>query len=373
MPPQRPYARVALMKKQRIVVGMSGGVDSSVAAFLLKEQGHQVMGLFMKNWEEWDGQGACSASRDYADVLRVCDQMDIECHQVNLSKQYWQQVFGRFLSDCKRGLTPNPDVLCNREIKFKAFFDHALQLGAERVATGHYCQIDHALPFPRLQKAFDANKDQSYFLQAITEKALAKTLFPLGHLKKPRVREIARAHGLHTCDKKDSMGICFVGKRPFAGLVGDYLHQNPGIIQTLGGEQVGQHRGLACYTIGQRRGLGLGGEGEPWFVVDKDLANNTLIVERGTDHPALYTEHLWAQEISWINPASREHFRPRQSYKLQAKIRYRGKAQDCQLLLDENAGAQVHFMGPQRAVTPGQYVCFYQGDICLGGGQITLR
>ena len=318
------------------------------------------------------GTAPAQPSQDFEDVARVCEQMGIEYHQVNLARQYWSEVFDRFLQDCKRGLTPNPDVLCNREIKFKAFLEQALQLGADRVATGHYCQIDHSLPFPRLKKGEDPNKDQSYFLQSITEQALTRSLFPIGHLKKQQVRQISRDHNLHTWDKRDSTGICFVGKRPFAQLLKDYLHMQPGAITTLEGEHLGRHHGLACYTIGQRKGMGLGGG--PWFVVDKDLNRNALIVAPGEHHPALYSQQLWARDISWINPSDREHFHPGQSYELQAKIRYRGPCQDWPPHLEMRKGtAEVAFAQPQRAVTPGQYVCFYQGDICLGGGQIVTR
>ena len=352
---------------------MSGGVDSSVVALLLKRQGHEVCGLFMKNWEDWDHLQACPATQDFADMAQVCEQIGIEYRQVNLAKQYWRDVFSRFISQCKRGLTPNPDILCNREIKFKAFLEQALQWGADMVATGHYCQIDHSLPFPRLQKALDSNKDQSYFLQNVTEQALRKTLFPIGHLHKEQVRKIARDWNLPTHDKRDSTGICFLGKRPFADLLGEYLHQRPGPIRTSSEGVVGEHRGLSFYTIGQRKGLGLGGAGGPWFVVDKDLSSNTLMVEKGAHHPALYTDRLWAERVDWINPHSLHRFREGQSYSLQAKIRYRQQIQDCQVSVSGEGGIEVAFGSPQRAVTLGQYICLYEGDICLGGGQITRR
>ncbi|MCY4644461.1 MAG: tRNA 2-thiouridine(34) synthase MnmA [Bacteriovoracales bacterium] len=360
-------------KKYRIVVAMSGGVDSSVAALLLKEQGHEVLGLFMKNWEEWDGEGTCQASKDFSDMAQVCEQIGIEYRQINLSKEYWQNVFSHFIRDCKEGLTPNPDVLCNRHIKFDIFLKKALEFEADFVATGHYCQIDRTLPFPRLKKSVDTRKDQSYFLQGVTEKALEKTLFPIGHLPKSEVRKIAQNHRLITGDKKDSTGICFVGKRAFGELLGDYLHPQPGSIKTLTGKRVGEHRGLSFYTMGQRRGLGLGGEGEAWFVVDKDINSNTLLVERGENHPALYTDRLWAKELSWINPRSGQHFLTDQSYSLKAKIRYRQRDQDCHLTLLESGEIEAHFSHPQRGIAPGQYICFYEGDICLGGAKILRR
>ena len=366
-------ATFALMKKLRIVVGMSGGVDSSVAALLLKNQGHDVVGLFMKNWEEQESAGACTASGDFADMAQVCKQLEIESHQVNLSKEYWESVFCQFLKDCKKGLTPNPDILCNREIKFKAFMDQALGLGADFVATGHYCQIDHTLAYPRLKKALDSGKDQTYFLLAVKEKALAKTLFPIGHLHKTQVRAMAQRAGLHTHAKKDSTGICFVGKRPFSTLITDYIDCKGGPIEALDGARVGEHQGLALYTIGQRRGLGLEGDGRPWFVVAKDFSSNTLFVDRGHDPPSLYTQHLMAAEITWINAVDGQRFLPGKHYRLQCKIRYRQQTQECVMAITPGGETEVFFPSPQRAVTPGQYVCFYENDICLGGAKIVQK
>ena len=361
------------MGKRRIIVGMSGGVDSSVVALLLKQQGHDVCGLFMKNWEEWDGQGDCPVSKDFIDMAKSCEQIGIEYHQVNFAPQYWKNVFSRFIDDYKQGWTPNPDVLCNREIKFKVFLEKALELGADEVATGHYCQVERSLSFPRLKKGSDSDKDQSYFLLGIREQALQKTLFPIGHLKKRQVRKIAQDFGLSIYDKKDSTGVCFIGERPFGKFLADYLHSEPGPMETLKGEKVGEHKGLSFYTEGQRKGLFLGGEGRPWFVVGKDLSSNALIVERGTHHPALFTDRLWGDEMSWINSQSRERFRPGQTYFLQGKIRYRQENQDCYFTPLEDRKIEVFFPTPQRAVTLGQYVGLYEGDICLGGGKITRR
>lgn len=361
------------MKKKRVIVGMSGGVDSSVVAALIKRQGHQVCGVFMRNWEE-RGQGrGCNASKDYDQVKRICDFLDIECQEVNLSEQYWKRVFSTFLKDCKSGLTPNPDILCNREIKFHVFLKHALELGADFVATGHYCRVDRSLGYPRLQKGVDPNKDQSYFLQAISEKALENVVFPIGHLEKKTVRAMAFDMGLDNYDRKDSVGICFVGKRSFPSLLKDYLHEKSGPIINLKGEKLGVHQGLFFYTVGQRKGLGLGGAGDPFFVVEKDFSLNALVVERGERHSALYTDRLWLDYIHWINKASEDIFLSGASYSLSGKIRYRQKCRECLLTPLSSGGAEVFFPAPERAVTPGQYMAFYQGDICLGGGQIVKR
>ena len=361
------------MKKQRIIVAMSGGVDSSVAALLLKQQGHQVYGLLMNNWQESQAQESCSSAQDFADMAKVCQQLDIEYRQVNFAKEYWQEVFRHFLNDYQQGLTPNPDVLCNREIKFKTLLSHALDWGADYLATGHHCQIDHSLPFPRLAKAVDPNKDQSYFLQSVTEKALGKTLFPIGHLQKQQVRQIAQKFSLPTHDKKDSTGLCFIGERPFREFLSNYLHDQPGPIKTLAGEVVGTHRNTAFYTIGQRKGMGLGGPGKPWFVVDKNAATHTLIVARGEDHPALYSQRLWACDMSWINPHDQSKFLVGTTHLLQTKIRYRQDDQNCKLTILGDGKIEVWFPTAQRAVSPGQYIAFYQGSICLGGARITQR
>ena len=325
----------------------------------------------MRNWEEEEGE--CSASKDYAQVVRICDFLGIECRQVNLSEHYWKRVFARFLKECKKGLTPNPDILCNQEIKFHVFWEYALNLGADFVATGHYCQVDRSHSYPRLKKGSDPDKEQSYFLQAISEKVLERVVFPIGHLEKKTVRTMARQMGLESHDRRDSVGICFVGKRSFSHLLGDYLHEQPGPIINLEGAELGKHQGLFFYTIGQRKGLGLGGAGEPFFVVEKDFTQNALIVERGEFHPALYTDELWLDSLHWINPASTTLFLPGKSYSIHGKIRYRQTCQNCTLTPLSSGGARVSFPTPQRAIARGQYMAFYDGDICLGGGQITRR
>jgi tRNA-uridine 2-sulfurtransferase len=339
---------------------MSGGVDSSVSAYLLKKQGHNVIGLFMKNWEE---PGICQAAVDAEDVAAVCHQIDIPFYSINLSKEYREKVFEEFLQDCRSGLTPNPDVLCNREIKFNVFFKKAMDLGADFLATGHYCRTIKNDAQSLLLKGSDPGKDQSYFLYAISQESLSKTLFPIGHLLKKEVRAIARQANLATSEKKDSTGICFIGERNFKEFVSQYLGYQKGPLLTLSGEKVGTHDGIAYYTIGQRKGLGLGGEGEAWFVVAKDPSRNAVIVERGTDHPALYFDELYATDLTWIGSP------PSLPYSCSAKIRYRQKDVSCHLT-QENGLMHVRFDSTQRAVTPGQSVVFYDGDITLGGGRI---
>jgi tRNA-specific 2-thiouridylase len=343
-----------------VVVGMSGGVDSSVSALLLKRQGYRVIGLFMKNWEEADERGQCKASLEYEDVVKVCDQLDIPHYSVNFVEEYRENVFREFLEDLRAGLTPNPDVLCNREIKFKVFLQKAFELGADYLATGHYCRTNE---HGHLLKGLDPDKDQSYFLHAVKQEALKSVLFPVGHLPKKEVRAIAQEAGLATSAKKDSTGICFIGKRDFKPFLAQYLHYHPGEFRTLDGKTVGRHDGSAFYTIGQRRGLGLGGEGDAWFVLKKDHPNNIVIVERGADHPALYTSHLRASKLTWVEKP------PSTPVACSAKIRYRQADQPCTLTI-ENDLALVTFDQPQRAVTPGQSVVFYQNDLCLGGGVI---
>lgn len=344
-----------------VVVGMSGGVDSSLSAALLKEQGYEVIGLFMKNWEETDGQGVCQSSREYEDVIRVCDQLQIPHYSVNFVEEYQERVFNSFLRDLKEGLTPNPDILCNREIKFDLFLKKALELGADFLATGHYCQLDAQ---SNLLKGADPEKDQSYFLHAVKQDALKKVLFPVGHLPKKEVRALARKFNLATSEKKDSTGICFIGKRDFKPFVARYLAYQKGLFQRLSGEKVGEHDGAAFYTIGQRKGLGLGGEGDAWYVVDKDLSRNIVFVERGADHPALFSSTLTASQLTWVS-------KPPQTfpYRCKAKIRYRQADQLCTLKVIDQ-GLEVVFDEPQRAVTPGQSIVFYQGEQCLGGGII---
>lgn len=345
---------------------MSGGVDSSVAALLLKEQGYNVIGLFMLNWEEQGADGACTADADFADVRRVCSLLDIPYYSVNFAKQYADRVFKHFLDEYAAGRTPNPDVLCNREIKFGPFREYALSMGADFVATGHYCGIEHT-PEGRhyLLKAADAGKDQTYFLNQVTQPQFANVLFPLADLKKEQVREIAIRHNLATAAKKDSTGICFIGERNFRKFLAEYLPAKPGRILTLDGEDVGEHEGLMYYTIGQRRGINLGGkQGETgrWFVVKKDLQNNILYVSHGDESP-LYSLSCEVSSLNWIG------FEPPKEFACTAKFRYRQGEQGVKVTLDGDR-AVVYFDDKQRAVTEGQYAVFYDERRCLGGGVI---
>lgn len=348
----------------RVVIGMSGGVDSSVAALVLKEAGYDVIGIFMKNWDDRDETGACTADADYDDVRRVCDQIDIPYYTVNFEREYWDRVFVYFLEEYKKGRTPNPDVMCNKEIKFKAFLDKALQLEADYLATGHYAQIGEEAGLFTLLRGEDQGKDQSYFLYTLGQRELAKTLFPIGHLTKKEVREKAIVADLATARKKDSTGICFIGEKDFKAFLSQYLLAQPGEMRTLGGELKGHHDGLMYHTLGQRKGLGIGGAGEPWFVVGKDLKTNTLLVAQGSDHPALYTNGLKATDLSWV--AGKE---PSASFTCTAKFRYRQPDQGVTVHLSGDE-AKVEFHTKQRAITPGQAVVFYDGEICLGGGTI---
>ncbi len=356
-------------KKAKVIIGLSGGVDSSVAAYLLTKEGYEVEGLFMRNWDEKDENGVCQASLDYRDAEQVAKTLGIKIHEVNFSKEYWQNVFLEFVNDYQRGLTPNPDILCNREIKFKVFFDKAMELGADFLATGHYCSKIENSKGHFLSKALDQNKDQTYFLNAIKEDALEKTLFPLGHLPKSKVRDIAQELGFINAHKKDSTGICFIGERDFKGFLSNYVHSESGEFQTLNGEIVGTHMGMSFYTLGQRKGLGLGGAGEPWFVVKKDIENNIVYVERG-EHPEMYSYSLTASELSLINSFSEELYQPGSRANLQSKIRYRQDAQKCEVLFLENNRIEVKFNTPQRAISPGQSIALYDDDICLGGAFI---
>lgn len=340
------------------VVGMSGGVDSSVSAALLKEEGFRVIGLFMKNWEE--PNGACNSAADYEDVVRTCDMLKIPYYSVNFVKEYREQVFQEFLHDLKAGLTPNPDVLCNREIKFKVFLEKAKELGGDFLATGHYCRLKGK----HLLKGADPAKDQSYFLHAVERDAFERVLFPVGNLKKEEVRAFARKFGLPTAEKKDSTGICFIGKRDFKPFLAQYLGYQKGQLQTSDGKIVGEHDGHAYYTIGQRHGIGLGGEGEAWYVVGKDRDKNVVYVERGANHPALFAKELVAHQLTWRPPSY--------PFRCTAKIRYRQKDQRCTLLEEKNC-VRVVFDEPQRAITPGQSVVFYEEDLCLGGGVIQAK
>ena len=355
--------------KQTVVVGMSGGVDSSVSALLLKEQGYQVIGLFMKNWEEQDETGTCHSAYDYEDVRKVCEQIDIPYYGVNFVKDYWNQVFTQFIEDFKQGLTPNPDILCNREIKFKVFLDKAMELGADFLATGHYCQNLLINDEPALVKGADPHKYQTYFLYTLNRDILKKVLFPVGGLQKNKVRELARQYGLATSEKKDSTGICFIGERNFRHFLSQYIAAQPGNFETLEGKVVGKHMGAAYYTLGQRKGLAIGGAGEAWFVVGKDISRNVVFVEQGADHPSLYSNELIASQLSWVSDSP-----PSLPFKCHSKVRYRQADHPCTIQsIDKEGLAHVTFDIPQRAVTPGQAIVFYDGDICLGGGTIKSK
>lgn len=352
-------------KDTRVVVGMSGGVDSSVAALLLKEQGYDVVGIFMKNWDDTDEKGVCTATEDYEDVMKVCDQIGIPYYAVNFEKQYWDKVFTYFLDEYRAGRTPNPDVMCNKEIKFKAFLEHAINLGADYLATGHYAQVEYRDGEYKMLRGIDDNKDQTYFLNQLTQKQLEKVMFPLGHLPKAKVREIAAEANLATATKKDSTGICFIGERNFKEFLSNYLPAQPGNMETLEGEVKGRHDGLMYYTIGQRHGLGIGGSGDPWFVVGKDLKRNVLYVCQGFHHDKLYSTSLHAVNMSWVSNNTVE-----QEFKCTAKFRYRQSDVSVTVKIIDADQVEVIFDEPTRAITPGQAVVFYMDDECLGGGTI---
>ena len=349
----------------KVVVGMSGGVDSSVAALLLKREGHEVVGLFMKNWEDDDDDEYCSTRQDLIDAVAAADVLGIELEAVNFAIEYKERVFAEFLREYSAGRTPNPDVLCNAEIKFKAFLDHALRLGAEWIATGHYARVSRVEGRCELLKGVDAAKDQSYFLHRLSQAQLARALFPLGAMRKAEVRRIAREAGLPNHAKKDSTGICFIGERPFREFLNRYLPRVPGPIVDERGRKVGQHIGLAFYTIGQRKGIGLGGPGEPWYVAEKRLASNELVVVRGHEHPSLLKRSLEALDASWISGAA-----PLPLSRHTAKTRYRQLDAPCLLSDVVHDEIKVDFEAPQWAVTPGQSVVLYDGDTCLGGAII---
>jgi tRNA-specific 2-thiouridylase len=356
------------LKNRKVILGLSGGVDSAVAAVLLQEAGADVEALHMTNWEDEDGY--CTAAEDLQDARNVCAQLGIPLHHVNFARQYRERVFEYFLDEYRAGRTPNPDVLCNREIKFGVFRDYAKRLGGELLATGHYARTATVDGRAVLLKAADLNKDQSYFLHAVTAAALAETVFPLGELQKGDVRRIAREHGLAVHDKKDSTGICFIGERPFREFLSTYLPANPGPIRTPDGRNVGQHQGLMFYTLGQRQGLGIGGRqdsvDDPWYVVDKDLESNVLIVAQGqTD--LLLSAGIVATEPSWIDTAPAALL---EGYDCSAKVRYRQQDQSCKVAANSDGSLRVTFDVPQRAVAPGQFVVFYQGVRCLGGAVI---
>ncbi|MGO3732994.1 MAG: tRNA 2-thiouridine(34) synthase MnmA [Vagococcus sp.] len=355
----------------RVVVGMSGGVDSSVTALLLKEQGYDVVGVFMKNWDDTDENGVCTATEDYKDVAKVANQIGVPYYSVNFEKEYWDRVFQYFLDEYKRGRTPNPDVMCNKEIKFKAFLDYAMDLGADFVATGHYAQVERdENGVSHMLRGVDNNKDQTYFLSQLSQEQLSKTLFPLGGMEKKEVRAIAERAGLATAKKKDSTGVCFIGEKNFKEFLGKFLPAQPGKMVTLDGDVKGDHAGLMYYTIGQRQGLGIGGgkgdSQEPWFVVGKELDTNTLLVGQGFHHEHLYATHLEASEIHFTVDTPMP-----KNFTCTAKFRYRQKDTGVTVTLNEDrTRATVVFDEPVRAITPGQAVVFYQDMECLGGGMI---
>jgi tRNA-specific 2-thiouridylase len=352
----------------KIVVGLSGGVDSAVAALLLKRAGHDVVGLFMKNWEDDDDEEHCSTREDLIDAVSAAEKIGIDIEAVNFAAQYRERVFASFLAEYRAGRTPNPDVLCNAEIKFKAFLDHAMALGAERIATGHYARVEECEGEFVLLKGADPGKDQSYFLHRLNQAQLSRTLFPVGHLHKSEVRAIAREAGLANHAKRDSTGICFIGERPFRQFLSRYLPREPGAIVTPAGERVGEHEGLMYYTIGQRQGLGIGGRrdggGEPWYVAGKDLAANTLTVVQGHDHALLLRRDLRAADASWVSGSA-----PAQQA-LGAKTRYRQADAECELRSAGDESFALDFAAAQWAVTPGQSAVVYRGEVCLGGGVI---
>ncbi|EUJ51633.1 tRNA 2-thiouridine(34) synthase MnmA [Paenilisteria rocourtiae] len=351
--------------KTRVVVGMSGGVDSSVTAYLLKKQGYDVIGIFMKNWDDTDEFGMCTATEDYEDVIRVANQIGIPYYAVNFEKEYWDKVFTYFLDEYKLGRTPNPDVMCNKEIKFKAFLEHAESLGADFVATGHYARVETIDNEVKMLRGVDRNKDQTYFLNQLSQAQISKVMFPLGGMEKPEVRRIAEEAELATAGKKDSTGICFIGERNFKQFLSEYLPAQPGDMKTLDGKLMGKHDGLMYHTIGQRHGLGIGGDGDPWFVVGKDLANNVLFVEQGFHHDSLYSDSLVATDMSFVSD------RPVDAvFHCTAKFRYRQEDVGVTVHLLDGNKAHVVFDEPARAVTPGQALVLYDGDVCLGGGTI---
>ncbi len=355
--------------REKIIVGMSGGVDSSVSAYLLQQQGYRVEGLFMKNWEEDDTEEYCSAAVDLADAQQVCDGLGIRLHTVNFSGEYWDNVFEHFLAEYRNGRTPNPDVMCNREIKFKAFLDHAKTLGANRIATGHYVRSRETNGRYQLLRGLDPNKDQSYFLYLLNQQQIAHALFPVGELDKREVRDIAKQQNFVVHAKKDSTGICFIGERKFSDFLQRFIPAQPGPIVSLDGDTIGEHGGLMYYTIGQRQGLGIGGTSEgseaPWYVVDKRLDRNQLVVAQGLNHPALFHTHCSATDLHWIDREISE-----MPFDCGAKIRYRQQDAACRILEIHGGRARVGFAEAQRAITPGQAIVFYEGEQCLGGATI---
>ncbi|MFT5135889.1 MAG: tRNA-specific 2-thiouridylase [Arenicella sp.] len=352
-------------RETHVVVGMSGGVDSSVSAYVLQQQGYQVTGLFMKNWEEDDTQEYCAAAQDLKDAQQVCDRLDIELQEVNFAHEYWENVFSHFLAEYQAGRTPNPDILCNKEIKFKEFLLQAQAIGANYISTGHYVAKGYINDQQVLLRGADANKDQSYFLYTLQQSALQKSLFPLGEIDKPSVRAIAQENGFVTHNKKDSTGICFIGERRFKDFLSTYIKPNPGNMVAKDGQIVGQHDGLMYYTLGQRHGLDIGGPGEAWYVAAKDLVQNELLVVQGHNHPALMTQTVSANTLDWVDGKGLSV-----GNEVTAKTRYRQQDQACKIIEVETGQIVVRFENPQRAVTPGQALVFYDGRICLGGGTI---
>ncbi len=356
---------------QKITVGMSGGVDSSVSAQLLIEQGYDVSCLFMKSWDEDDGTDACTAIADLADAQQVCDTLGLTLNTVNFAHEYWEKVFENFLSESAAGRTPNPDILCNQHIKFKAFLDFALDNGADLIATGHYARIEQRDGRYALLKALDQNKDQTYFLYRLNQAALSRCLFPLGTMHKPAIRQLAVEAGFENHAKKDSTGICFIGERNFRPFLQRFLPAQPGEIRSIDDRLLGEHQGLMTYTLGQRQGLGIGGvrgvsSEEPWYVVEKDMQHNKLVVAQGHDHPLLFAQKLQANQLTWLSGKA-----PNQQFSCKAKSRYRQADQACTVQLnDDQSACVVTFEQPQRALTPGQSVVFYNDEECMGGGVI---
>ena len=355
---------MALKNKPSVIVGMSGGVDSSVSAALLVEQGYQVTGIFMKNWEDDDEDGNCSSAEDLADAETVCRTLGIPLKTVNFSFEYWERVFLGFLEDLKAGQTPNPDVICNVEIKFREFPQWALKLGADYIATGHYARISRSSENINLLKGKDLDKDQTYFLYAVDSESLRKSIFPIGEMSKQEVRSKAKQLGLQNHDKKGSTGICFIGRRNFRSFISRYIDFSRGVITDTEGNAVGEHDGAFLYTIGQRTGLGIGGAGEPWYVAAKDVATNTVVAVQGHDHPLLYSRTAKVSTVNWISGT------PSVPFEAHAKIRYRAKERPCRVECLDERRATIEFKQPARAVTPGQSIVLYDGDRCLGGAVI---
>ncbi len=352
-----------------VVVGMSGGVDSSVAAYILKQQGYKVIGVFMKNWEEDDTEEYCSAAEDMADAKSIADRLEIPFKTINFSAEYWDRVFEYFLEEYRAGRTPNPDIMCNKEIKFKAFLDYALVLGADYIATGHYVRVKRENNKSLMLRGIDTNKDQSYFLYTLNQQQLNKSMFPVGELEKPQVRKIAEEQGFVTADKKDSTGICFIGERKFKDFLEQFLPAQPGKIEDDLGNVIGEHNGLMYHTLGQRKGIGIGGlasaSEEPWYAVEKDMQRNVLVVGQGHDHPRLLSQGLIGSQMHWVDPESTPD-----SFECTAKSRYRQQDFQCKVTRVDQQNWEVTFDQSQRAVTPGQSIVFYLNEKCLGGGII---